>query len=325
MPDPRVAGLIKDNFVAVKMDMEHGEGVKIAMKYHISGYPTFMFFSPEGRLVYLSVGYQKPDRFLAELNNAMAKDKQVNAPGYSETIDIDYPEFYKKAFAENGKKAFPKPEEVTKYLDGQKDKFSEVSWAVISRFGLNAKYNRFFFDNIAKYTKLYGAAGVDDKVDNILYAKLTDAIKAKSEKQYAEVLRMTDRYVKEDKAGRKDYYTLTFYKGIKNWKKYGPAVKKHVAKMNVAENPEAVNELCWNLYENCDDKALLTDACSYMTKVIDGAPAYAYMDTYAALLYKTGQLDQAATWAKKAIEEGKKKGENVSETEKLLNKITGGK
>ena len=50
-------------------------------------------------------------------------------------------------------------------------------------------------------------------------------------------------------------------------------------------------------------------------------PSYVYIDTYAALLYKTGKLSEAKAQAKLAIKVGKADGEKTTETEKLLMQI----
>jgi hypothetical protein len=58
-----------------------------------------------------------------------------------------------------------------------------------------------------------------------------------------------------------------------------------------------------------------------MEDVVNKEPTYAYLDTYAALLYKTGAYKDAEIWAGKAIKAGKADNEEVEETEKLLKKI----
>jgi len=50
-------------------------------------------------------------------------------------------------------------------------------------------------------------------------------------------------------------------------------------------------------------------------------PTYNYFDTYAALLYKTGRLEEARIQAKFAIKIGKAEGEKTAATEKLLTGI----
>ncbi len=321
MPDPCIIALMNEKFIAVKMDMEHGEGVTLAMKYHISGYPTFMFFNPAGEIVYISVGYQEPKGFLKELNSAMDKNIQFNAPGYSASINIDFPDLYKMAFAENGKKKFPDAKEVATYLDKQTDLFSEANWGVLCRFDAGEKYMRFFLDNIEKYTRLYGNYYVNEKVVALLYSQMNTAVKNNDKEKISDILKMTDQYVKNDAPRMKMDLKMEFYKGTKDWNNFADAFNEYITKTGY-DNADFINSTCWNIYENCDNKKMLTEACTYMEKTIAIAPQYAYMDTYAALLYKTGQMKEAETWANKAIATGKKNGDKTSSTEELLKKIT---
>lgn len=324
MVDPAIAGALNNNFIAVKMDMEHGEGSKMSMKYHISAFPSFMFFTPEGEFVYEAVGYQKTDEFTKTLKNAMDKTKQFHATGFSASLDVDYPEFYKLAYAENGKRKFPDAATINGYLDKQKDMYSEITWGVLSRFNANEKHTKFFLDNIKKYEQLYGSVDVNNKVDNIIYDHLKAAIKAKDEKKLASTLAMVDKYSKEDAADKKASYRMNFYKETQNWPKYEGAINEYIAK-NGFENAEYFNSICWNLFEKCDNKPMLKKSAEWMQKVVEKEPQYAYLDTYASLLYKTGNLKEAETWANKAIAAGKEKGDDVSATATLLEKIKSGK
>ena len=321
MIDPKTVEFVNKNFIPVKMDMERGDGLKISRKYNITSYPTFMFFNPEGEYVYIAIGYRKPDGFMEELKNSMDKSKQFSSAGFSASIDLEYPQFYMDAFGLNGKRKFPKTEEVTAYLDGQKDLFSEVNWAVMARFQAGEKYKKVFFDNIAKYTKLYGQASVNGKVKMILYSDLQDAYKNKDESKFNGVLAIVDKYVpKEERAEDKEDFTITYYTQTKDWVRLAKTVDEHIAKDGY-KNTEFINSISWNLYESCDDQASLKKATGWMEKVVAQEPTYALMDTYAALLYKTNQLKDAETWANKAIAAGEKSGDKTDSTKELLEKI----
>ena len=324
MTDDGIIATLNDKFIAVKMDMEKGEGVLLAMKYHILGYPSFMFFAPDGSYVYEAVGYQKKDAFAKELTNARDKSKQFTAPGFSDKLVMDYPAFYKKMFAGNGKREFPTPVEVNTYLDNQKDLFTEVNWAVISRSELNEKYTNFFLDNMAKYKSLYGHNSVDDKLNSVLSARLRYAVTTKNKEELNAVLALVDKYVTEDPAMLKESFSISFYMETKDWVNCVAAVDKFIAQKGY-ENSSFINSLGWTLYKECDDKKLLKKACAWMKEVTAKEPQYAYMDTYAALLSKTGQKAEAKEMAKKAIAAGKKAGDDTKETEKLLSKLETGK
>ncbi len=324
MTDQGIVAFINDKFIAVKMDMEHDEGISIAMKYHINSFPTFMFFNENGEYVYQSMGYQKTKEFIIELNNALDKTRQISAPGFSSSINIDFPEIYKNIFAGNGKRKFAKEPEVTEYLNKQKDLFTEANWGVISECALSEKYTRFFIDNREKYKKLYGKNGVDDKISGILNSKLDKAIKDKSDKEFEDVLKMADKY-DDDAASTKLYFKITYYQKTNNWIKCTKAVDDFI-KQKGSDNTNLINSISWDMYEKCSDKKVLGQACVWMKLlVVEKDPQYACLDTYAALLYKTGQLKDAEEWALKAIETGKKAGSDVKSTEELLDKIKGKK
>ncbi|MDX5321601.1 MAG: hypothetical protein LPK45_10755, partial [Bacteroidota bacterium] len=81
------------------------------------------------------------------------------------------------------------------------------------------------------------------------------------------------------------------------------------------------NTQAWDVYEKCDDPALIESAITWIHAVCEKDRDYNYLDTYAALLFKAGKLQEAEAKAKEAIEVGKAAGNKVEGTEKLLEKI----
>ncbi|MFH2096668.1 MAG: hypothetical protein ABIJ16_13240, partial [Bacteroidota bacterium] len=107
------------------------------------------------------------------------------------------------------------------------------------------------------------------------------------------------------------------------WKEYCAMIKEKVDAGDMKDRE--INQYCWNIYEKCDDQAVIKTAAGWMDKVIGRSPQYAYIDTYAALLYKSEQFETAEKYALEAIEAGKKENTDVKDTEKLLEKIRSGK
>ncbi len=60
-----VGDFFNKHFINLKMDMEKGEGPKLASKYKISAYPTLLFIDEEGEVVNLSKGALPADRLIA--------------------------------------------------------------------------------------------------------------------------------------------------------------------------------------------------------------------------------------------------------------------
>ena len=57
-----------------------------------------------------------------------------------------------------------------------------------------------------------------------------------------------------------------------------------------------------------------------MKKLVTQSPSYASLDTYANLLFKIGDKKNGILQMEKAIEMGKKEGQNTSDNEKILKK-----
>lgn len=70
---PRVGEYFAERFVALKMDMETGEGPDVAHRYNVTAFPTLLVLDAEGRELHRIVGYRDATALLEELS-------KVNAP-----------------------------------------------------------------------------------------------------------------------------------------------------------------------------------------------------------------------------------------------------
>lgn len=66
-----VADFYNRHFVNVKMDMEKGEGPELAKRYEVRAFPTLLYIDQRGNLVHCVVGFQEPQKLIAEGETAM--------------------------------------------------------------------------------------------------------------------------------------------------------------------------------------------------------------------------------------------------------------
>ncbi len=64
-----VAQYANANQINWKVDAEKGEGIELAKKYKVNGYPTIVFTEPDGTEIDRIVGYYKPQKFLEMMKN----------------------------------------------------------------------------------------------------------------------------------------------------------------------------------------------------------------------------------------------------------------
>ena len=84
---------------------------------------------------------------------------------------------------------------------------------------------------------------------------------------------------------------------------------------------EDLNSLAWSYYENQTDTVKLESAKKWALRSIELDKNYHNTDTYAALLFKTGDYTKALKTAKEAIEIAKAKSVDYDSTTTLINKI----
>ena len=77
--DASVGSFYNANFLNVKMDMEHGEGLEVSTRYKIWVYPSLLFVDGDGNIVHRSTGYQDATQFMALGKTALDPAKNLAA------------------------------------------------------------------------------------------------------------------------------------------------------------------------------------------------------------------------------------------------------
>ena len=62
--DPNVGAYYNENFINMAIDMEKGNGPKIASKYGVRVYPTLLYVNGDGSVVNKAVGYHNSDQLI---------------------------------------------------------------------------------------------------------------------------------------------------------------------------------------------------------------------------------------------------------------------
>ena len=74
-PKDSVIRFFNENFVNVQVDMGKGEGLKLAEKYGILSFPTYLFLDAGGNVQHEATGYREPENFIAEGVRAMDPER----------------------------------------------------------------------------------------------------------------------------------------------------------------------------------------------------------------------------------------------------------
>ena len=69
--DPQVIKFFNANFINLSMDMEQGQGPKLATQWGIQAYPTLIVFNAQGKPVMGTMGYMEPADLLKFAQDAL--------------------------------------------------------------------------------------------------------------------------------------------------------------------------------------------------------------------------------------------------------------
>ncbi|WP_217371890.1 thioredoxin family protein [Spirosoma rhododendri] len=70
-PNPQVGEKFNSSFINYQLDAEKGEGIEVAKKYAVDAYPTALYVSASGDLIYRAVGYEGIRVMMEEADRAL--------------------------------------------------------------------------------------------------------------------------------------------------------------------------------------------------------------------------------------------------------------
>ncbi len=71
------ATFFNKNFINYSIDTEKGDGLELSEKWEITAYPTLLFFSPTGKMLFKQVGYVDGQKLL-EIGQELLKNEMTN-------------------------------------------------------------------------------------------------------------------------------------------------------------------------------------------------------------------------------------------------------
>lgn len=317
-----IGKMMDQYFINVKLEMEKDElGIKLATKYAVSSFPSYLIFNENGEMIYQMVGYQDAAAFMITLSKIISPYNHKQRPGYSQGFATTYPDFYLQVMGHSKKKKFPTTEELNKWISANHDLSIETNWTVYQRFyyDLHAKNRDHFWEQKAVLDTLYGDDLTNYLAAGLLYMEVKDLVAKNDPAKLEDLLKVKLPLVDEPEETGKNI-RLYYAKETKNWKEVNRILSLRFKEEGIVDATDW-NQQCWDIYETCQDTALIDSALIWIKEVVKIDPCYYHEDTYASLLFKAGRLQEAKLVAIVAIASGTREKKNISETEILLKNI----
>lgn len=321
-PLQAVGDYYNTHFVNAKIDMEKGEGIELAKKYNVKAYPTYLFVDGNGEIVHRTLGYVEEKDFIQFAKDAEDPSKRLTALKQKFESGEKDPEFLKNLAG------------LTIYND------TEFAGKVLERyFAGKTELDR---DDVQML--LSGAQTTDSPLYKVFQSKKAEITKVVPAERYDAIdknIKISTLFKKSYNADTKkwnDTYFLTEAQKFMSKEEAEKTLKRAQAnralrdkdiatyekltmelyKDTSALSSEDLNSIAWNFFENVSNKSSLEKAVAWAQESVKKNENYANTDTLANLYNKIGDKKNAKLWAEKSIALAKSKGEDSTDTEKLL-------
>jgi thioredoxin-related protein len=345
----KVGDYFNEKFVSAKVQFdkteEDSEEVKkwyadaeaLEKQYKVGGFPTYLFFSPEGEIVHRDTGERKIAEFINLASEALDPSKQFY------TLLKNY---------QQGQKDYAVMPYLAKTASMLADR--DTANAIVADYKDNY-FNKLSDDEICTKDMLWFVnqfadqflypEGSKGKLFSLLYHHADQVDKAAERKGFSDTMvssvirreEIENKVWKDDKplttkpdwekirANVRNKYKsayadslvpaaqLRFYKRTGDWREFA-----RLRDQNIREHPPAagkelfapdgtwmLNVDAWDVFQHCNDKIILAKALKWADlaiKLDETSPNPQVLDTRANLLYKLGRVKEAIRQERKAIQ-----------------------
>ena len=327
-----VGKFFNDKFLSIKMDMEKGEGIEFAKKYNVRCFPNLLILNSEGEVIHRQGGGLKAKAFIQFAEKALKggnKTYQYYASNLSNQKNnlaflMEYIDYL-------GHTCLPIDETISMYFD-QIDSVNYTerkNWNMIWNFtnNFNSKSFKYLLNHQNDFAQKYTQDSVDIKINSVIQKTSHKFIHSKpiQENELNNFIKLIENLNIRQSKSAVFLIKLELYIKNEDWGNYE---KELISKGDELLNKSQYNATAWNIYEKSSNTELLKKAANWMKNLTDSQPEksenYAELDTYACVLYKLKNKEEALKIAQKAVEKAKKMGMNESqyqETSELISKI----
>jgi len=337
--DGEVADYVNQNYVAVKVQLDtaladnenirswYGDAAMLAKTYNIRSYPTFVFLSADGKITHKGIGYMDKKQFISLLEDGRDAGSQCYSQ-YNQFEEHKLPYGRMPALAASLRSVGEdeKSKEIVEvYLDSFLLKQNRVQALTRENIRLAAanceqtksKCFQWLFANRSQMDSVMGYDLATRTVSQMIFLELA-APKLKQLGSLREAEPQISMWTSmKEKIGEKygSYFSgrvvldaeLQWYSKRHDWEKMADLNlekwEKYGFDINSGFEMVMVNNTIFEvIFMHCKNKSTLDKSIAWMKLICAKSPhRNDFMDTYANLLYKRGDLEEALKMERRAL------------------------
>lgn len=320
-PKPEVGKFYNENFINVGLQIDttvgDNEEIKfqyedatfIKNKYPISGYPTYLFFNPDGELVHKNLGSSDEKEFILKGTNALDSAQQyyTQLKKYKEGLRDSR---YIRKLALLALEA-DETEATAKFA---KDYISLIPQILKNTEDIQFIYKTarttkdtgfiLIMHNLSKIEKVIEKKKLHETVKTIIiHSELNANYKYLNDWDTKKWDNYSNFIIKKySPIGEEALFEIKIiaFQNKNNWGNYVHTIENFRVSHTLTN--DQLNNYAWSIFQNCNDVKVLKSALKLSKASFDNTLNIDpnNMDTYANLFYKIGRKKEAIEWEKKA-------------------------
>jgi thiol-disulfide isomerase/thioredoxin len=323
-PLAEVGKVFNANFVCFQLDAEKGEGIRIAKKYEVTSYPTYLFIKADGTLFSRSLGSMEAKNFIEVSKTAIA---DMNDPKPLSEWEKEYvvkkndTTFMLGYIHKRVKLGKPNTEIFNEYLallPNDQRASSEII-DIYQKESRNTTINSLAFKNLQDnktlfFTKSGGYVYIlmNSAIDN----SFREACKSKNEQLLQQVVDANDKLPKTPLSKQKEVFYMNYYNKTNDLDKYISNATSYCdgSLMTITSDSIAkMDKKVLQLFETTQSKALKGKIDSTQLAELSDNMAHVSRNQYSQALNEvawgffekvteTKSLENALGWSKRSLE-----------------------
>lgn len=299
-----VGAFYNKHFVNIKVDMEKGEGPRLAGRYRVTSYPSLFFLNEKGEVVHAAKGSRPIEQFLQLGRMALSKNDRSDeyAKQYEEgDRSPKLLQAYAYALLNSGK---PATKIANEYIRTQKTFEQEKELEFLYDFAHEADSKA--FELMLEHRKALSKYKTNDEIQKRVRQACDATIQKAIEYKEISLLNVAKTQMKQANATfAKEYSFLvdvSYAMGIEDWVTYASAADKYAKKYGKKQD-RLLHQYALVLASNTRDKKLLQKAEQWINQALSVQHQPTYLRTKSIILQKLGKNKEAEKLLQKAAEQ----------------------
>lgn len=299
--DAEVGAFFNKHFINIKVDMEKGEGPRLAGRYRVNSYPTLLFLDEKGEVVHAAKGSRPTDQFLGLGKTALRKNDKSDEYAKQYEEGDRSPELlraYAYALLNGGQ---PSTKIANEYVRKVKDFDNEEGTDFLYDFANDADSKIFdlFLEHQAAILKAKGKEAYYTKVHDACDAVIQKAIQFDTES-------LVGIAKSKMKAAYPSFYKeyclladINYAAGKDDMEAYTNAVDKYLKKYG-KNKKDILHKYAQAVGKRVNDKKSLEKALKWVDQALEWKEIAVYWQTKGGILRKLGREEEAQKAFEKA-------------------------